>query len=55
MPGERQAIEALSAGLGLPLSRIGAIEAGDAKLVVRGADGAPMQYRRSYDHFREPR
>lgn len=55
VPQQRQAIEALSAELGLALSRIGAIEAGDAKLVVRGADGQPMQYRPSYDHFREPK
>ncbi len=52
---ERQAIEALSAELGLALSRIGVIQAGAAKLVVRGADGQPMQYRRSYDHFRDPK
>ena len=55
VPQQRQAIEALSAELGLALTRIGTIEAGDAKLVVRGADGSPMQYRRSYDHFREPK
>ena len=53
VPQQRQAIEALSAELGLALSRIGTIEAGDAKLVVRGADGEPMQYPRGYDHFRE--
>ena len=53
VPQQRQAIGALSAELGLSLSRIGTIESGDAKLVVRGADGEPMQYRRSYDHFRE--
>ncbi|HYL87464.1 MAG TPA: thiamine-phosphate kinase [Burkholderiales bacterium] len=52
-PQQREAIEALGAELGLPLSRIGVIAPGDAKLVVRGADGEPMQYRRSYDHFRE--
>lgn len=51
-PRERQAIEALSAELALPLSRIGTIQPGEAKLIVRGADGEPMQYRRSYDHFR---
>ena len=53
VPQQRAAIEALAAELGLPLSRIGVIGPGDAKLVVRGADGEPMQYRRSYDHFRE--
>ncbi len=55
VPRERPAIEALSAELGLPLSRIGSFEPGEAKLVVRGADGRPMQYGRSYDHFREPK
>jgi thiamine-monophosphate kinase len=53
VPQQRQALEALSAELGLPLSRIGTIEAGEARLVVRDADGAPLQYRASYDHFRE--
>ena len=49
----RGAIEALSAELGLALSRIGSVQAGEARLIVRGADGKPMQYRRSFDHFRE--
>lgn len=53
VPQHREAIEALSGELGLALSRIGAIHAGDAKLIVRDAAGEPMQYRRSYDHFRE--
>src|SRR3954471_3479534 len=47
----RDAIGALSAELKLPLSRIGTIHAGDTKLVVLGADGAPMAYRSSFDHF----
>jgi thiamine-monophosphate kinase len=51
----RDAIEALSGELGLALSRIGAIQAGEAKLVVRGANGEPMPYRGGYDHFREPK
>src|SRR3954468_1889297 len=47
----RGAIEALSGELGLVLSRIGSIHAGEAKLVVRGADGKPMQHGKSFDHF----
>ena len=50
-PRRRGALEALSAELGLALSRIGAIHAGETKLVVRGADGQPMPYRPSFDHF----
>ena len=49
----REALEALSGELGLALTRIGSIEGDDAKLVVRDADGEPVPYRRSYDHFRE--
>ena len=51
-PRRREALDALAGELGLPLSRIGTIEAGDAKLVVRDAEGEPVPYRRSYDHFR---
>jgi len=52
-PRRREALEALSGELGLALTRIGSIEAGEAKLVVRDAHGEPVPYRRSYDHFRE--
>jgi thiamine-monophosphate kinase len=51
-PRRREALEALSAELGLALTRIGTIEAGEAKLVVRDARGEPMAYRAGYDHFR---
>lgn len=54
-PQQRQAIEALSAELGLALTRIGSIHAGEAKLTVRGADGAAISPRPSYDHFRDAR
>jgi thiamine-monophosphate kinase len=52
-PRRREALEVLSGELGLALTRIGSIESGEAKLVVRDANGEPMHYRRSYDHFRE--
>jgi len=51
-PRRREALEALSAELGLALTRIGAIEAGEAKLVVHDANGEPIGYRPGYDHFR---
>jgi thiamine-monophosphate kinase len=51
-PRRREALAALSAELGLALTRIGVIEAGAPKLVVRDANGAPMAYRPGYDHFR---
>src|SRR5207237_594545 len=37
--------------LGLALTRIGTIEAGAPRLVVRDERGAPMSYRGGYDHF----
>lgn len=51
----RDAIEALSAELGLALSRIGTVHAGEPKLVVRGAHGRPIEYRQSFDHFGDSR
>lgn len=48
---ERPVLEALGRELGLALTRIGAIEAGAPRLVVRDARGAPMAYRGGYDHF----
>jgi len=48
----RAALDALAGELGLALTRIGVIEAGAARLVVRDAAGAPIAYRGSYDHFR---
>jgi thiamine-monophosphate kinase len=53
-PRRRDALEALAAELGLALTRIGSIEAGAPRLVVRDAHGKPMAYRASYDHFRGP-
>ena len=50
----RAALDSLAAELGLALTRIGEIEAGAARLVVRDAGGAPMAYRGSFDHFRDP-
>jgi len=51
-PQERRgAIEALSRELDLPLARIGAIQAGEPKLVVLDAQGKPMAYRPGFDHF----
>jgi thiamine-monophosphate kinase len=49
----RVALDALAGELGLALTRIGEIEAGAARLVVRDAGGAPMAYRASFDHFRD--
>lgn len=50
----RAALESLSGELGLPLTRIGVIETGAAKLVVRDASGEPMAHRGGYDHFARP-
>lgn len=48
---ERSALEALGRELGLRLTRIGTIEAGAPRLVVRDARGAPMAFRSGFDHF----
>ncbi|MEZ5614528.1 MAG: thiamine-phosphate kinase [Rhodocyclaceae bacterium] len=52
-PDRRGAIEALSARLGLPLTRIGSLRAGPAgELILRDAAGQPMPVgRRGFDHF----
>jgi len=51
-PESRAALEALGRELGLPLTRIGAIEAGAPRLTVLDARGQPLDYRGAYDHFR---
>jgi len=48
----RAALEALGRELGLPLTRIGTIEAGPPRLTVLDARGQPLDYRGAYDHFR---
>jgi thiamine-monophosphate kinase len=47
---QRREIESLGRELKIPLSRIGAIQAG-AKLVVLDAAGKPMAHRGGFDHF----
>ena len=47
----RMEIAALSAELGLPLTRIGTIQAGESRLVVLDERNQPMDYRRGFDHF----
>ena len=47
----RSALATLGAELSLALTRIGTIEAGPARLVVRDANGAPIAHRGGYDHF----
>ena len=44
-------IEALSAELKLPLSRVGSIQTGEPRLQLLDAQGAPMPAGRGYDHF----
>ena len=48
---QRQEIEALGRELKIALTRIGAIQAGAAKLVVLDAAGKPLAYRGGFDHF----
>jgi thiamine-monophosphate kinase len=47
----RTEIEALSAELDLPLTRVGTIQAGEPRLVVLDERNRPMDYRRGFDHF----
>jgi thiamine-monophosphate kinase len=48
---QRHEIESLGRELKIALSRIGAIQAGAAKLVVLDAAGQPMAHRGGFDHF----
>jgi thiamine-monophosphate kinase len=48
---QRGEIESLGRELKLPLTRIGAIQAGAIKLVVLDAAGKPMAHRGGFDHF----
>jgi thiamine-monophosphate kinase len=47
----RSPIEALAGELELPLTRIGVIQPAQAPLSVLDARGAPIEYRRAFDHF----
>ena len=47
----RADVEALSRELGLPLTRIGAIQPGQPRLQVRDANGKPMKFKPGFDHF----
>lgn len=49
----RAELEALSRELGLPLTRIGGIQAGEARLTVLDAAGRPMTVKPGFDHFRK--
>jgi thiamine-monophosphate kinase len=50
----RDAIASLGEELGLAVTRIGAIEAGEPRVVVRDERGEPIAHRGGYDHFRDP-
>lgn len=50
----RETLEALGAELGLPLTRIGNIENGAPRLVVRDEAGHAIEHGGGYDHFRRP-
>jgi thiamine-monophosphate kinase len=47
----RAQVEALSAALGLALTRVGSIQPGEPKLQLLDAQGKPMTAHRGYDHF----
>lgn len=49
--GRRAEVQALSRELGLALSRIGSIEAGEGRLAVVDAAGRPIAFRDGFDHF----
>lgn len=52
----RGEVESLSAELGLALTRIGGIQAGEPRLVVLDERGAPLDHRGGFEHFgRQPR
>jgi thiamine-monophosphate kinase len=47
----RKEIEALSRELGVPLTRIGAVQPGQPRLVVLDAEDKPVAFRGGFDHF----
>ena len=47
----RKEVEALSRELGVPLTRIGAVQSGQPRLVVLDAADKPMSFRGGFDHF----
>ena len=49
----RADLEALSRELALPLTRIGAIQSGEARLTVLDARRQPMQVKPAFDHFKK--
>jgi len=49
--GRSAELGALAAELKLPLTRIGRIEAGEARVTVLAADGKPIAHRGGFDHF----
>src|SRR5262245_35490351 len=51
---QRRELEALSAELKLPLTRIGAVEAGAPRLTVLDSRSEPIAHRGGYDHFGAP-
>jgi thiamine-monophosphate kinase len=52
-PARRADLESLSGELALPLTRIGAIQAGEARLTVLDAKRKPMQFKPGFDHFKK--
>jgi len=52
-PARRADLESLSRELALPLTRIGAIQAGEARLTVLDAKRKPMQVKPAFDHFKK--
>ena len=48
----RAELEALSRELGLALTRIGSIQAGEPRLTVLDGQGKPMQFKSAFDHFK---
>lgn len=50
-PAQRAAIESLGQELGLPLTRIGTMRAGEPRVEVVDATGRPLAYRQAFDHF----
>ena len=54
-PPERRAhVERISREIDLALTRIGTIQAGAVQLLVRDAQGRPMEHGGGYDHFGDP-
>ena len=50
----RAELESLGSELGVPLTRVGAIQRGEPRLLILDGSGRPLEHRGGFDHFATP-